>query len=57
MKVVFIKDCAADGCKKKNIGKGKQMCQEHEDMYENGIPFKAFYGKTVQKKQKVDEKI
>lgn len=50
MKTLFIEDCAADGCNKKNIGKGKQMCKEHEEMYENRIPFKAFYGKTVQKK-------
>lgn len=49
MSIVFIKDCAADGCKKKNIGNGKQMCKEHEDMYNKGIPFKAFYGKTVKK--------
>lgn len=51
MKLVFIEDCAADGCKKKNIGNGKQMCKEHEEMYDNGTPFKAFYGKTVKKTQ------
>ena len=50
MNVVFINDCAADGCYKKNIGNGKQMCKEHQEMYENGTPFKAFYGKTVLKK-------
>ncbi|SDX10499.1 hypothetical protein SAMN05444338_10740 [Flavobacterium degerlachei] len=26
------------------------MCKDHQDMYESGIPFKAFYGKTVRKK-------
>lgn len=51
MKLVFINECAADGCYKKNIGNGYQMCKEHQDMYENGIPFKAFYGKTVLKKK------
>ena len=50
MNTVFIEDCAADGCYNKNIGKGKQICKKHEEMYENRIPFKAFYGKTVQKK-------
>ena len=49
--VVFINDCAADGCKKKNLGNGKQLCKEHEEMYEKGIPFKVFYGKTVLKKE------
>lgn len=51
MKTVFVNECAADGCYKKNMGKGKQMCQEHEKMYEEGQPFKAFYGKTVLKKE------
>lgn len=51
MSIVFINDCAADGCKKRNIGNGKQMCQEHQDMYDNRIPFKAFYGKTVLKSE------
>jgi len=51
MKTVFINDCAADGCYKKNLGKGEQMCKEHKEMYEKGKPFKAFYGKTVQKKE------
>jgi hypothetical protein len=49
--IVFVNDCAADGCKKKNMGKGKQMCEMHEQMYESGQPFKAFYGKTVLKKE------
>lgn len=34
MKTVFVNDCAADGCYKKNLGKGKQMCKEHQQMYE-----------------------
>jgi len=51
MNTVFVNDCAADGCYKKNLGKGKQMCKEHQQMYEEGKPFKAFYGKTVLKKE------
>ena len=51
MKTVFLNDCAADGCYKKNLGDGKQMCKEHQEMYDKGIPFKAFYGKTVLKKE------
>ena len=47
--IVFLEDCAADGCYKKNIGNGKQMCERHQKMYEDNIPFKAFYGKTVHK--------
>lgn len=31
MKTVFVNDCASDGCYKKNLGKGKQMCKEHQD--------------------------
>lgn len=59
MKTVFLNDCAADGCYKKNLGKEKQMCKKHEQMYNDGKPFKAFYGKTVlkaefQTKQKVE---
>lgn len=50
MTVFFMNDCAADGCYKKNIGEGKQMCKEHQKMYEDRKPFKAFYGKTVLKK-------
>ena len=51
MNMVFINDCAADGCYQKNLGNGKQMCKHHQEMYENGQPFKAFYGKTVLKKE------
>lgn len=51
MNTVFLNDCAADGCYKKNLGKGKQMCKKHQQMYEEGKPFKAFYGKTVLKKE------
>ena len=51
MKMVFVNECAADGCYKKNLGKGKQMCEKHQQMYESGIPFQAFYGKTVLKKE------
>lgn len=51
MSLVFINDCAADGCYKKNLGKGKQMCEPHQQMYDEGKPFKAFYGKTVLKKE------
>lgn len=50
MEIIFVNDCAADGCKKKNVGNGKQMCKEHQDAYERGESFKAFYGKTVRKK-------
>ena len=50
MSVVFINDCAVDGCYKKNMGKGKQMCREHQAAYDRGEKLKAFYGKTVQKK-------
>jgi hypothetical protein len=51
MKIAFTSDCAADGCYKKNLGKGKQMCKEHQKMYDEGKAFKAFYGKTVLKKE------
>lgn len=27
------------------------MCKEHQQMYEDGKPFKAFYGKTVLKNE------
>ena len=50
MNVVFINDCAVDGCDKKNMGSGKQMCKEHQAKYDAGEKLKAFYGKTVQKK-------
>ena len=51
MDVVFVNDCAVDGCGKKNMGKGKQMCKEHQAKYESGEKLIAFYGKTVQKKE------
>ena len=51
MEIVFINECAADGCYRKNLGKGKQMCKKHQQMYDDGIPFKAFYGKTVLKRE------
>ena len=51
MNTVFLNDCAVDFCKEKNIGNGFQMCKEHQDMYDAGEKLKAFYGKTVQKKQ------
>lgn len=50
MNIVFIEDCAVDGCKKKNIGNGYQMCKDHQSDYDLGKKLKAFYGKTVQKK-------
>lgn len=48
--IVFVDDCAADGCYEKNLGGGKQMCAKHQQMYDEGTAFKAFYGKTVLKK-------
>lgn len=51
MRTIFVNGCAADGCYKKNLGNGKQMCKEHQTMYDKGIPFKAFYGKIVLKKE------
>lgn len=51
MNIIFLKDCAADGCYKRNVGNGSQMCKKHQDMYNKGIPFTAFYGKTVLKKE------
>lgn len=50
MKMIFVYDCAVDGCYKKNMGKGKQMCKTHQAAYEAGETLKAFYGKTVKKK-------
>jgi hypothetical protein len=52
MNIIFVNDCAVDGCYKKNIGKGKQMCKEHQAEYEAGNVLKAFYGKTVKKQYK-----
>lgn len=51
MKTIFINECATDGCYNKNLGDGIQMCKKHQEMYEKGIPFKGFYGKTVLKKE------
>lgn len=51
MNVVFLEDCAADGCYKKNVGDGKQLCRKHQDAYERGEKVKAFYGRTIQKKE------
>lgn len=50
MNIVFIKECAVDGCYERNT-KGKQMCNNHQLEYEQGKALKAFYGKTVQKKE------
>lgn len=50
MNVVFVNECAVDGCYSKNI-KGKQMCKEHQEKYDSGEILKAFYGRTVQKKE------
>ncbi|MBY0244983.1 MAG: hypothetical protein K2Q03_05990 [Sphingobacteriaceae bacterium] len=50
MKIRFLNECAADGCNKQNLGKGIQMCNKHQQMYETGVAFKAFYGKKVLKK-------
>ncbi len=52
MNLVFVNDCAVDGCYKKNMGNGKQMCKYHQAEYESGKPLKAFYGLTVKKKSK-----
>ena len=60
MKVVFMKECAADGCYRMNLGNGRQLCDRHQRMYDGGIPFKGFYGKTVLKKefqQKTERKV
>lgn len=49
MNVSFVNDCAVDGCYRKNVGGGKQMCREHQDAYERGEKLRAFYGRVVQK--------
>ena len=49
MQTVFLNDCAVDGCYKKNQ-KDKQMCLAYQAKYEAGETLKAFYGKTVKKK-------
>jgi hypothetical protein len=36
---------------KKNLGNGKQMCKKHQQMYDEGKPFKVFYGKIALKKE------
>ena len=46
---IFVYDCAVDGCYKKNVGGGKQMCRAHQDAYERGEKLRAFYGRFVQK--------
>jgi len=33
------------------MGNGKQMCKEHQSEYDAGVKLKAFYGKTIQKKE------
>lgn len=53
--MVFVNDCAVDGCTKKNIGNGFQMCKKHQEAYDRGDKLKAFYGKTVQKKESKSE--
>ncbi len=52
-KIIFITDCAVDGCYKKNIGNGYQMCKKHQADYEKGKKLKAFYGKSVQKNSNI----
>ncbi len=48
--VLFLNDCAVDGCYAKSV-KGKQMCKKHQQDYDNGAILIAFYGKKVQKKE------
>lgn len=50
MNVLYLNECAVDGCYKKSI-KGKQMCNDHQVAYDKGEKLIAFYGKTVQKKE------
>lgn len=50
MNFVFLNDCAADGCRKRNK-KGYQLCEKHQAEYNSGKALKAFYGKTIQKKE------
>ena len=42
MEIVFLKECAVDGCYKKSQ-KGKQMCKEHQARYDAGEKLVAFY--------------
>lgn len=53
MNLVFVNECAVDGCYSKNE-KGKQMCPKHQQKYDAGEKLIAFYGNTVQKKGKLD---
>lgn len=54
MRIPFLEDCAADDCHNKNLGRGRQLCKEHQQMYDDRKPFKAFYGRTLLKKSKDD---
>lgn len=57
MNLIFVNECAADGCYNKNAGNGKQMCSKHQKMYETGVKFKGFYGKDVLKKEFQTQKV
>ena len=51
MNIIYVgDDCAVDGCYKKSM-KGKRLCKQHQAAYEKGERLKAFYGKTIQKKE------
>ncbi len=51
--IVFLRECCVDGCYKRNTYKkdGKQMCKEHQAMYDAGEKLQAFYGRTVQRRE------
>lgn len=51
--IVFLRECCVDGCYKRNTFKkdGKQMCKEHQAMYDAGEKLQAFYGRMVQRKE------
>jgi len=51
METVFLNDCAADNCYNRNSGNGSQLCKKHQLLYDAGEKVKAFYGKTIQKKE------
>ena len=51
MKMIFVNNCAADGCYNKNTGNGSQLCKRHKKMYEIGQRFKAFRGQTLLKEE------
>jgi len=53
--IVFVNDCAVDGCYKKNVGNRKQMCKKHQAAYERGEKLVAFYGRIVKKKEFQDK--